>query len=61
MDGLQIQWLLAPDEVDLAEASAFAIDAIVAAVVGRRRRTVVDAEVNGSRRPARRVSAPREG
>ncbi len=37
MDGLQIQWLLAPDEVDLAEASAFAINAIVAAVVARKR------------------------
>ena len=37
MDGLQIQWLLAPDEVDLAEASAFAIDAIVAAVLDRKR------------------------
>lgn len=34
MDGLQVQWLLAPDAVELAEASAFAIEAIVRAVVG---------------------------
>jgi AcrR family transcriptional regulator len=34
MDGLQVQWLLAPDEVDLGRATAFAIDAIVFAVVG---------------------------
>ncbi|MBC7291016.1 MAG: TetR/AcrR family transcriptional regulator [Actinotalea sp.] len=34
MDGLQVQWLLAPDAVDLARASAFAIEAIVRAVVG---------------------------
>lgn len=33
MDGLQVQWLLAPAEVDLAEATGFAIDAIVAAVL----------------------------
>jgi AcrR family transcriptional regulator len=32
MDGLQVQWLLAPDDVELAEASAFAIDALVRAV-----------------------------
>lgn len=34
MDGLQVQWLLAPDAVDLGRASAFAIEAIVGAVVG---------------------------
>lgn len=34
MDGLQVQWLLEPDSVQLAEASAFAIEAIVAAVLG---------------------------
>jgi AcrR family transcriptional regulator len=34
MDGLQVQWLLAPDAVDLGRASAFAIEAIVRAVVG---------------------------
>ena len=39
MDGLQIQWLLAPDEIRLAESSAFAIDAILAAAIqGHRRR-----------------------
>lgn len=29
MDGLQVQWLLEPDRVDLAEATTFAIDAII--------------------------------
>ena len=33
MDGLQIQWLLDPETVDLAQSTAFAIEAIVAAVV----------------------------
>jgi AcrR family transcriptional regulator len=33
MDGLQVQWLLAPDDVELALASEFAIEALVAAVV----------------------------
>ncbi|QEO10399.1 TetR/AcrR family transcriptional regulator [Protaetiibacter larvae] len=33
MDGLQVQWLLAPDAVDLARSTEFAIRAIVAAVV----------------------------
>jgi AcrR family transcriptional regulator len=33
MDGLQVQWLLAPDEVDLARSTEFAIRAIVAGVV----------------------------
>jgi AcrR family transcriptional regulator len=33
MDGLQVQWLLDPDAVDLAESSAFAIEAIVAQVL----------------------------
>jgi AcrR family transcriptional regulator len=33
MDGLQVQWLLARDDVELAEASAFAIDALVRAVI----------------------------
>ena len=32
MDGLQIQWLLDPDAVDLAGSTAFAIEAILAAV-----------------------------
>ena len=34
MDGLQVQWLLAPAELDLGRASAFAIEAIVRAVLG---------------------------
>lgn len=33
MDGLQVQWLLDPTQVDLGEASAFAIEAIVSAVL----------------------------
>lgn len=33
MDGLQVQWLLAPDGVDLARATEFAIDAIVREVL----------------------------
>jgi AcrR family transcriptional regulator len=33
MDGLQVQWLHAPGEVDLGRASAFAINAIVRAVI----------------------------
>jgi len=33
MDGLQVQWLLDPDEVDLARATEFGIEAIVAAVL----------------------------
>lgn len=33
MDGLQVQWLLNPEDVQLGEASAFAIEAIVAAVL----------------------------
>ena len=33
MDGLQVQWLLSPEDVELAEASKFAIEAIVAAVL----------------------------
>jgi AcrR family transcriptional regulator len=45
MDGLQVQWLLDPEAVDLARASAFAIDAILsAAVAGHdRRRLLSDA------------------
>ena len=34
MDGLQVQWLLAHDGVDLARATEVAIEAIVASVVG---------------------------
>jgi len=33
MDGLQVQWLLEPDALDLGAASQFAIEAIVSAVV----------------------------
>ena len=36
MDGLQIQWLLDPAEIDLAGSTAFAIEAILAAVVDPR-------------------------
>lgn len=35
MDGLQMQWLLDADAVELGEATLFAIEAIVAAVVGQ--------------------------
>ncbi len=38
MDGLQIQWLLDPDAVDLAESTAFAIDAILASTLAGARR-----------------------
>lgn len=39
MDGLQVQWLLDPDAVDLADASAFAIEAILQATLdGAQRR-----------------------
>ena len=41
MDGLQIQWLLDPTAVRLAESSAFAIDAILAASIQGRRRRVM--------------------
>ena len=38
MDGLQVQWLLDPDSVELPYASAFAIEAILAATIAGRRR-----------------------
>lgn len=42
MDGLQVQWLLDRSAVDLARATAFAIEAILAAAVaGRRRRRLL--------------------
>ena len=41
MDGLQIQWLLAPDEIQLARSSAFAIDAILAAAIQGHHRRVM--------------------
>ena len=34
MDGLQVQWLLAPNQLDLGRSSAFAIQAIARAVLG---------------------------
>jgi len=34
MDGLQLQWLLDPDAVDLAEATGFAIESILTATLG---------------------------
>jgi len=36
MDGLQVQWLLDPTQVELGEASEFAIEAIVSAVLDPR-------------------------
>lgn len=42
MDGLQVQWLLAPDKIELARTSAFAIDAILAAAIQGQRRRVLD-------------------
>lgn len=36
MDGLQVQWLLDPDRIDLGRASARAIEAIVGSVLGAR-------------------------
>ena len=42
MDGLQVQWLLAPDKIDLARTSAFAIDAILAAAIQGQRRRVLE-------------------
>jgi hypothetical protein len=36
MDGLQVQWLLDPTQVDLGPATMFAIEAIVSAVVDPR-------------------------
>ena len=41
MDGLQIQWLLAPDQIRLAQSSAFAIDAILAAAIQGHHRKVM--------------------
>ena len=42
MDGLQVQWLLDPDAVDLARASEFAIEAIVSAVLSPAPSPLVD-------------------
>ncbi|MGG7465250.1 MULTISPECIES: TetR/AcrR family transcriptional regulator [unclassified Plantibacter] len=44
MDGLQVQWLLTPDDVDLAHASEFAIEAIVRAVVEPRPTSILAAD-----------------
>ncbi len=40
MDGLQVQWLLAPDAVDLGRSSEFAIEAIVSTVLEPRGRVL---------------------
>lgn len=42
MDGLQVQWLLDPTDVDLARASEFAIEAIVSAVLDPRPSPLAD-------------------
>ncbi len=42
MDGLQVQWLLAPDQIQLAEATAFTIDAILAAAMRGQRESVLN-------------------
>ena len=42
MDGLQVQWLHAPEEVELAEATEFAIGAIVSAVLDPRPSPLAD-------------------
>lgn len=42
MDGLQVQWLLSPGQIDLARTSAFAIDAILAAAIQGQRRRVLE-------------------
>lgn len=44
MDGLQVQWLLDPSDVALGEASAFAIDAVVSAVLDPRPSPLGDPE-----------------
>lgn len=41
MDGLQIQWLLQPDSVDLARSTAFAIEAILARAIDGKRRAIL--------------------
>ncbi|WP_442923389.1 TetR family transcriptional regulator [Microbacterium sp. JZ31] len=52
MDGLQVQWLLDPDAVDLARASEFAIEAIVAAVLDPREPVVATPRPMGGTAPA---------
>lgn len=42
MDGLQIQWLLAPEYIHLAESTAFAIDAILAAAARGQRESALN-------------------
>jgi len=41
MDGLQVQWLLEPDAVDLARATAFAIEAILARAIEGHEREIL--------------------
>ncbi|WP_309069218.1 TetR family transcriptional regulator C-terminal domain-containing protein, partial [Microbacterium sp.] len=52
MDGLQVQWLLDPDAVDLARASEFAIEAIVAAVLDPREPMVATPRPEAGAAPA---------
>jgi len=42
MDGLQVQWLLEPDSVDLARATEFGIEAIVSSVLDPRPSQLAD-------------------
>ena len=41
MDGLQVQWLLDPSRVDLARATAFAIEAILAGAIDGHKRAIL--------------------
>ena len=41
MDGLQIQWLLAPDVVKLADSSAFAINALLSSAISGHTRRIL--------------------
>lgn len=41
MDGLQIQWLLSPDQVRLADASAFAINAMLSSAISGHTRRIL--------------------
>jgi AcrR family transcriptional regulator len=53
MDGLQVQWLLDPDAVDLARASEFAIEAIVSAVLSPTPSPLVDGADEEADQPSR--------
>lgn len=41
MDGLQIQWLLAPDVIKLADSSAFAINALLSSAISGHTRRII--------------------